>query len=101
MVDSDTAAGLDMVAAATAVAVMGAESITLARASLVMLIAALLCFAAGCDGARDVDYRLSRGISADIGATHETGATSLRRGRTTEGEPLGAMPWQLGQRHQE
>ncbi|HEV2474949.1 MAG TPA: hypothetical protein VGX22_00310, partial [Candidatus Dormibacteraeota bacterium] len=100
MAGSDMVVALVTAAAATAVAVMGAE-ISLPKASFVMVTLALLGFAAGCDGAREVDYRPSRGISADIDATHETGATSLRRGMTTEGEPYGAMPWKLGQRHQE
>jgi hypothetical protein len=98
--DSATAAGsAAVVAEGTAVAVMGAKSIA-GRASLLVVTVALLGFVAACDGAREVDYRPSRGISADIDATHEVGATSLRRGMTTETEPLGAMPWRLGERHQ-
>jgi hypothetical protein len=85
-------------------AVMGTEAEPHERpvssVSLAILAATTLMLAGGCDGAREVDYRPSRGISADIAATHEMGATSLRRGMTTEEEPLGAMPWQLGERHQ-
>lgn len=66
--------------------------------SILALVAAVLSLAAGCDiGAREVDYRPSRGISADIAASHATGATSTIRGRTTEGEPVGAIPWQADQ----
>ncbi|HEV2549782.1 MAG TPA: hypothetical protein VGU20_20880 [Stellaceae bacterium] len=83
---------------------MGAEQGPLERPifgrSLAILAATTLFLVGSCDGAREVDYRPSRGISADIAATHEMGATSLRRGMTTEEEPLGAMPWQLGERHQ-
>ena len=78
----------------------GSQKKPISRRLLAMLAATTLILVGGCDGAREVDYRPSRGISADIAATHEMGATSLRRGMTTEEEPLGAMPWQLGQRHQ-
>jgi hypothetical protein len=91
--------GMAVAGTVVVVMVMVGESVV-TKACLVMLAAALLCFAAACDGAREVDYRPSRGISADIDATHDTGATSLRHGMTTASEPLGAMPWQLGQRHQ-
>jgi hypothetical protein len=71
------------------------------KSSFAALAVAVLFLTSACDiGARDVDYRPSRGISADIAATHETDATSSMRGMTTEGEPFGATPWQLGQRHQ-
>jgi hypothetical protein len=73
--------------------------VVIMSAKNVILAAVLLC-AVACNGARDVDFRPSRGISADIDATHETGASSLRHGMTRENEPLGAMPWLLGQRHQ-
>jgi hypothetical protein len=62
---------------------------------------AFLVLAACGGGARDVDYRPSRGISSDIAATHATGATSLTRGRTESIEPLGDIPWLADQRHQE
>jgi hypothetical protein len=64
------------------------------------MIVGMLIAIGGCDGARDVDYSPSRGISADIDATYETGATALMRGRTTQSEPYGSMPWQLDERHQ-
>ena len=48
-----------------------------------------------CSDARDVDYSRSRSISSDISATHEEGATTLRHGATTEGEPIGSIPWQF------
>jgi hypothetical protein len=63
-------------------------------AALVLLAA---CASSG--GARDVDYTQERGISADIAATHAEGASSLDRGETVTGEPLGAMPWTLDERH--
>jgi hypothetical protein len=65
-----------------------------------LLVACVLMSASGCgQGAHDVDYSPSRGISADISATHDTGPTSSTRGVTTSGEPIGAIPWQLDQRH--
>ena len=72
----------------------------MSNTSLVVIVAAMLIFIAGCSGARDVDYRPSRGISADIDATYQTGASTLMRGRTTQTEPYGSFPWQLGERHQ-
>jgi hypothetical protein len=60
-----------------------------------------LLLAAGCaEGARDVDYPPERGISADIGAAHSRGSGSLNPGVTERSEPLGALPWQLNERHQ-
>jgi hypothetical protein len=102
-------AGLGTATAAMVVAVMDAkaeieceqEESGPSNSSFAALAVAVLFLTSACDiGAREVDYRPSRGISADIAATHATGATSLMRGMTTEGEPFGAMPWQLGQRHQ-
>jgi hypothetical protein len=59
----------------------------------------LLAGCASSGGARDVDYTQERGISADIAASHATGPGSLDRGETFEGEPIGAMPWTLDERH--
>lgn len=64
-----------------------------------------LALLAGCTGgAREVDYPPERGISADIAATHDLGASSLYPGMDMSagsvGEPLGVVPWQLGERHQ-
>jgi hypothetical protein len=64
------------------------------------MLATGLALAACGGGARDVDYRPSRGISSDIAATHTNGSTSFMRGRTVEVEPLGDMPWITGERHQ-
>jgi hypothetical protein len=72
---------------------------TESTAVLVPALAVLIALGA-CDGARDVDYRPSRGISSDIDATHANGSTSLMRGKTTYVEPLGDMPWLTDQRHQ-
>ena len=63
------------------------------RFQLPALIVALSLGA--CGGARDVDYSRSRSISADTAATHEAGATSVRAARTTPGEPVGSIPWQM------
>jgi hypothetical protein len=71
----------------------------MSKAPVAMIVAAMLVVLGGCSGARDVDYSPSRGISADIDATYQTGATALMQGRTTEGEPYGSFPWQLDQRH--
>jgi hypothetical protein len=46
----------------------------------------------------DIDYSRSRSISADIAATHEEGATTRRHATTTEGEPVGTIPWQMRDR---
>jgi hypothetical protein len=64
-----------------------------------------LALLAGCaGGAREVDYPPERGISADIAATHYAGASSLYPGMDVSAgngsEPLGVIPWQLGERHQ-
>jgi hypothetical protein len=64
------------------------------------VLAACLALAACGGGARDVDYAPSRGISTDIAATHATGSTSVMKGRTADVEPLGDMPWLIGERHQ-
>lgn len=72
----------------------------MSKASSPVIVAVMLVAIAGCGGARDVDYRPSRGISADIDATYQTGATTLMRGRTTRTEPYGSFPWQLDQRHE-
>jgi hypothetical protein len=72
---------------------MGMSKMTQARSRLPVLIGAFLLVGA-CDGARDIDYSHSRAISADIAATHDEGATSLRHATTTEGEPVGSIPWQ-------
>lgn len=59
-----------------------------------------LVLLAGCGGgARDIDYTQERGISADIAASHATGPTSLDRGQTVTGEPVGSIPWTDDQRH--
>ena len=64
------------------------------------MLAAGLALAACSGAARDVDYAPSGGISSDIAATHATGSTAFIRGRTVDVEPLGDMPWLIGERHQ-
>jgi len=69
---------------------------TEARCQVPALIGAFF-LVGSCNGARDIDYTdytRSRFISADIAATHEEGSTSLRRGTTTQNEPVGSIPWQ-------
>lgn len=66
---------------------------TQARCQVLALIGAFF-LVGSCNGARDIDYTRSRFISADIAATHEEGSTSLRRGTTTQNEPVGSIPWQ-------
>ena len=63
-------------------------------------VLALLLVAGCANGARDVDYTPDRGISADIDATHARGSTDINPGVTETGEPLGAIPWQIDERHQ-
>ncbi len=49
----------------------------------------------GCgDGARNADYPPSRGISADIEASHQTNP-SIMRGLRPRSEPYDCFPWQL------
>jgi hypothetical protein len=64
-----------------------------------VLASAVILVSACEQGARDVDYPPSRGISADIDATHSQGASALYPGMTVHGEPLGAFPWRLDERH--
>jgi hypothetical protein len=73
---------------------------TESTAVLVPALAVLITLGACGGGARDVDYRPSRGISSDIDATHASGSTSFMKGRTTYVEPLGDMPWLTDERHQ-
>jgi hypothetical protein len=54
----------------------------------------------GCSSARNVDYPPSRGISADVAASHASGPISARPGSLLRDEPYDAVPWQLGERHQ-
>jgi len=68
-----------------------------ARSQLPALIGALFLVGA-CNGARDVDYSRSRAISSDIAATQEEGSTSRWHARTTAGEPIGSIPWQIRDR---
>ncbi|HZB92143.1 MAG TPA: hypothetical protein VE397_11910 [Stellaceae bacterium] len=66
--------------------------------------AAAIAILAGCSGgAREVDYTPERGISADIAAAHP-GVSSLYPGISStqdSDEPMGALPWEVGERHQE
>ena len=64
-----------------------------ARYQLPTLVAALFLVVA-CNDARDVDYSHSRSISADIAATHHEGSTTRSHATTTQGEPVGSIPWQ-------
>ncbi len=48
----------------------------------------------GCTGARNVDIPPSRGISADIDASHQTNPT-IMRGLRPRSEPYDCFPWQL------
>ncbi|HUC66242.1 MAG TPA: hypothetical protein VMA53_12470 [Stellaceae bacterium] len=65
---------------------------------------AALFLLAGCSGgARDVDYTPDRGISADIAASHSPGSSSLYpgiSGTSQSDEPLGLLPWLIGERHE-
>ncbi len=63
------------------------------------LLAPLVLVVGCAEGARDIDYTPERGISADIAASHATGPTSLDRGETVGGEPVGAIPWTDDWRH--
>ena len=69
-----------------------------AKSRLPTLIGALFVLGACGDGARDVDYSRSRAISADIGAAREEGSTSRSHATTTQGEPVGSIPWHMRDR---
>jgi hypothetical protein len=71
---------------------------TQAHLQLIALIAGALFLVGACNGARDVDYSRSRSISADTAATQEEGSTSRWHARTTQGEPVGTIPWQMRDR---
>ena len=60
----------------------------------------LLALAACDGGARSVDYPPERATSSDIGATLNTGPTAAHPGITSSGEPIGALPWEINERHQ-
>ena len=63
--------------------------------ALVAVVATLAI--GGCDtGARDVEQSPQRNYSADINAALNHGPTSGKPGMNTTGEPLGAMPWEIG-----
>ena len=64
-----------------------------------VFLAAALAIAACGDGARDVDYPPSRGISADIDAAHQINSPAINRGDRLRDEPYDAFPWQLDERH--
>jgi len=69
------------------------------RSSAIIAAAAASALLAACSGgAREVEYTQSRGISADIAATHDRGPSSLAPGETTSGELRGAAPWRLDER---
>ena len=66
---------------------------------LAALIAAVTL--GGCNwGAREVDLSPQRNYSADINAALNHGPTSGKPGMTTTGEPLGALPWEIGSSRQ-
>jgi tRNA G37 N-methylase TrmD len=51
----------------------------------------------GCDtGAREVELSPQRNYSADINAALNHGPTTGKPGMVSTGEPLGAMPWEIG-----
>jgi len=55
----------------------------------------------GCDiGGREVDQSPQRNYSADINAALNHGPTSSKPGMNTTGEPIGAMPWEMGNSRQ-
>jgi hypothetical protein len=58
----------------------------------VYLCATALAVLCGC---ADVDVPPARGISQDIEATHQPGATSLRPGQSQHNEPVEREPWRL------
>ncbi|HEX7970383.1 MAG TPA: hypothetical protein VF502_19325 [Stellaceae bacterium] len=64
-----------------------------------VFLAAALALAGCGGGARDVDYPPSRGISADIDASHQTNSPIIKRGDRLRSEPYDAFPWQLDERH--
>jgi hypothetical protein len=68
--------------------------------SAVVVLGGVALLALGCTrGARDVDYSRERAISSDIGATLNRGSTAVQPGVTSRSEPIGAIPWEINQRH--
>jgi len=63
-----------------------------ALAGILTLLATAAC--------QSPDYgpSISRGISDDIAASRAIGPTAQTPGMTEAGEPLGALPWNLGER---
>lgn len=63
--------------------------------ALLLLVAASL---AGCAfGAREVEFPPERAYSADIAASLNHGPTAAEPGIVGSQEPLGALPWQIGE----
>lgn len=81
--------------------VLAAQEATMTRPSATLAALTVLALLAACggDSAREVEYTQSRGISADIAATHYRGPSSLQPGETAAGEPRGAIPWRFDDRH--
>lgn len=70
------------------------------RSAVVVLGGAALLVAGCARAAQDVDYSRERAISSDIGATLNRGSTAVQPGVTSAGEPIGAIPWEMDERHQ-
>ncbi len=61
----------------------------------VLAVLVLATTLVGCgNGARNVDYPPSRGISVDIDASHQTNP-AIMRGLRPRSEPYDCFPWQL------
>lgn len=68
-------------------------------AAVAILAACAVC---GCGiGASDVDYNAQRGISTDIAASLYHGPTAAYPGMIGSQEPIGALPWEIGERQGE
>ena len=65
--------------------------------ALLAVVAA--CAVCGCGtGASDANYNPQRGISTDISASLNHGPTAAYPGMAGNQEPMGAFPWDIGER---
>lgn len=68
-----------------------------------LLLALAATTLGGCSeiAARDVDYSPQRAFSADIAASLDKGPTASHPGINGRNAPIGALPWEIGERHAE
>jgi hypothetical protein len=67
---------------------------------MVIVVLGAAALAACQNGAREVDYTPQRAISSDIDASLNHGPTASKPGMSSNEEPQGAFPWDIGQSRQ-